>query len=276
MLPQDQLGRLVRDHIDEQTKKFETSQTKIRCHTEELMAVRESIRLATSRANSSTAPSVEPFHYDDDAHSAQVHRNDAVNGQDDAVPLPPDMAAYSPHAEMAATIVTAINDSPVIIELRSKVEWLTNHLTTVMGALDATQSRLATCEAENLTLRMEVATLRDHFQANFDALKEERTAELQRHARSEIDFAAQQRVAAVIEEESPAISLVGQRRPHELPAKETVCDQCFGKALCTACQGCESEWYCSSQCALLRRDKHRAACEMLREMKQRTASNPLR
>lgn len=52
-------------------------------------------------------------------------------------------------------------------------------------------------------------------------------------------------------------------------AKETVCDQCFNKAICTPCSSCESEWYCSVQCALLRRDKHHPACELLKEMKRR-------
>jgi hypothetical protein len=47
--------------------------------------------------------------------------------------------------------------------------------------------------------------------------------------------------------------------------KETVCDQCFSRAMCVACRNCQSEWYCTVNCQVLRQETHRLACGMLRE-----------
>lgn len=70
-----------------------------------------------------------------------------------------------------------------------------------------------------------------------------------------------------------SVLLYGSRTSGAAAQRETVCDQCFGKALCTACAGCNAEWYCSAACALMRRDKHKMSCDMLRTMKEREEKN---
>lgn len=115
---------------------------------------------------------------------------------------------------------------------------LSSHdLELLVAKLGEFEQRLSRCEDENRTLRLEVVALKANSAAPPNA-----------------------------EAGEEALCMVGVRLT-DPPPKETICDNCFHKGVCTPCPRCESEWYCSVNCALLRRLKHSEACAMLQERK---------
>ncbi|CUG85683.1 Hypothetical protein, putative [Bodo saltans] len=297
VFPQDQLGLLVRSHIEEQTKRFDS--------TEELLrSRREDLRKAElfSREDDRREPPIPSFIHtalrsssaastNHSNRSTIEHRNVSPTRQGSSPTLPvfpasqPESSSHALQIELRDPFSTfeshrafcdAVEGSPVVLSLQHSIIRLENHLALMYERQEKSDARIRVLEDEKETMRLELQTLGNLCMSHSSILAELRQAISVSERRMPSLHADEKRnelrethalLATALQEDTlTAAALIGARSSEgdKQNKKETVCDQCFSRAVCTSCGNCGSEWYCSANCALLRREKHRPACEMLR------------
>jgi hypothetical protein len=346
IFPQDQLGDLVRQHITEQTRRFDTSEEQLRARRE---ALQEAERLSKSEVASPPASAYPPRYPHSISSSRESstqsialhavqqgglsrssstaaaprtngvahaeHRNvSPVRRESEMLFVAPPLPADHPMASNSAlfdaagdasafaqhrALSFAVENSPMMLGLQHTILRLEEHMTKLYERQTSTDDRVRRLEDETSTLRLELQSVCDLCMRHTSTIAELRQALLhtsasantarpvqiqessstvlpmddEHHHKQRALQETQALLATVLQEDqSTAAALIGVRPGFAGDAggnaKETVCDQCFQKARCTSCGNCGSEWYCSANCALLRRDKHRAACDMLRSMRR--------
>lgn len=254
----DQLGKMVRMHIEEQERRFHLSNERIATKQSDLKSVQQQ-QQQSSTASAAVAPlaaaslpetaapptatvSLELFNYQS-ARIDQLERNFALMMQN--------VESLSRRVHLAE----AARDSArlelgvlreALTELQQQQQHQQQQQQTAAAVYHAAASPPTSAAATTTVSPVKVAASTAPSSSSVAVLKEKALQEVGRPLENRSDFTTQSAIA-----------------------KETVCDQCFNKAICTPCSSCESEWYCSVQCALLRRDKHHPACELLKEMKRR-------
>lgn len=288
--PQDTLGQLVRSHIAEQAKRFDSTEELLQSKRDDLRAA----QLLSGNAHDTWSQG--SVHLTTKLHSESAQDETSVAAFSDSSPAShrfdatyKDSLLESTDYGVHRTIHNAIESAPIILSLQHAILRLENHLTRAIERQENSEARIRSLEDERETLRLEVQALSDLSVKHSSVIAELRMAlagsieSLPRHAPQNANERSLTRAAdlretqallttALQEDTVTAAALIGNRGSrtsaagsHATPsAKETVCDQCFSRSLCTPCGNCGSEWYCSANCALLRRDKHRPACDLLR------------
>jgi hypothetical protein len=293
MFPQDQLGLLVRSHIEEQTKRFDSTEELLRQKRDDLRSaeflsaqLHDNVRSRDSSVQSTVGQNA----------SLMQGRSTLPQYSTGAVRAPSEFSFVSPAQEeppksssyeMHRALCDAVETSPMVLSLQHTILRLENNLSHMHERQEKSEARIRFLEDEKETMRLELQALSNLCMVHSSVVAELRQAlvslsngptSLNELHQSSSSVETDCRIAdlrdtqallttALQEDTFTAAALVGVRSAPDgskASKKETVCDQCFSRALCSACGNCGSEWYCSANCALLRREKHRPACEMLR------------
>ena len=224
-LPDDKLRQLVMNHVTEQHQRFDGDKERIAGQQQDLQSFR-----------------------------------------DERAANPPPLSANVVAAERIAQ-QAMLEAERATFQLKS-VQSLLQHAVQQIKSLE---DRVNYCEDENRSLTLQIDALREH------VLRKERaeanSLDVQLPQITSLPQpppppAAPTSSALTARDEGPTAGstpLAASATLRGIPAKETVCDQCFSRAMCTACRNCESEWYCSVNCQVLRQEMYRQACGMLRE-----------
>ncbi len=188
--------------------------------------------------------------YDDEKARIAAQQGD-LRSFHDARPIEPQLNASAVAAERIAQ-QAAFEAERATFQLKTMQSALQN----AMEQINNLTQRVNFCEDENRSLTMQLDALRAH------VLRQE-----QKEAAAP-SAAALPQITAVQVVGLPSTAEFSQ--PSEAAMrKETVCDQCFSRAMCTSCRNCQSEWYCTVNCQVLRQEMHRQACGMLREKRMK-------